>query len=368
MPHDKESKMGLYEKFREILDVHPSGAPKSKAFDEILRTLFAPEDLSLLVHMNFSPKPLGAIAAAAGVPAGKAGKRLEALADRALVFARKKGEESMFGLLPTIPGLFEFPFMKGSLTPELARLGKLWDEYHRDGLCESFAGNPTPVARVVPVEKSLDVLLRVHPYEEVKNLIEEADFAAAGECACRVSMRKCSKPTDTCLFFDAPARFLVERGYARKVSLEEARAILDRSEKAGLVHTSTNSADKAGFICNCCPCCCVILKGRTELNIPHPFTPSGFQAKIDADACTGCGICSDERCPMGAIAVDGDTAVLTEEKCIGCGLCVTGCPVEAVSLVRREAPPEVPSTNREMLEKVLTEKGKAGKFMKLMKS
>jgi len=360
--------MDLYEKLREILDVHPSGAPKSRAFDEILRILFTPEDVSLLIHMNFSPKPLTAIAGLAGVPVEEAGRKLEALAERALVFSRKKGEEVSYGLLPTVPGLFEFPFMRGVLTPELEKLGKLWDEYHHDGLCESFGGNPTPVARVVPVEKSLDVLLRVHPYEEVKNLIDGADFIAVGECACRVSTRRCDKPTDTCIFFKAPARFLVERKYARQVSSAEAHAVLDRSEKAGLVHTSSNSADKADFICNCCPCCCIILKGRTQMDLPHQFAPSGFRAKIDGDVCTGCGICSDERCPMGAITISGDIAVLTEEKCVGCGLCVTGCPVEAITLARRETPPEIPATGKEMLEKVLTEKGKAGRFLKLMKS
>ncbi len=360
--------MDVYEKLREILDLHPSGAPKSKTFDEIIRTLFTPEEAALLLHMNFAPKPVEAIAAAAGMTVEEADRMLASLADRVLVFGREKGGKRSYGLLPTIPGLFEFPFMKGEMTPEFEKLGKLWDDYHRDGLGAAFAGNPTPVARVVPVEKSLDAALRVHPYEEVKTLIDSVDFIGLGQCACRVTLHHCDKPTEMCLFFDAPARFLVEKKYARQITREEALAVLNRAEEEGLVHTSTNTADKAGFICNCCRCCCIILKGSTELHLPHPFAPSAFLAEVKAEECTGCGICADDRCPMDAIEMKDDIAVVTQEKCIGCGLCVTACPVEAIVLLRKSDPPEVPATGQELVGKVLTEKGKLKDFMRLMKS
>jgi electron transport complex protein RnfB len=360
--------MDVYEKLREILDVHPSGAPKSKALDEILRALFTPEEAALLLHMNFAPKPVEAIASSAGMAADEADRMLASLADRVLVFGREKGGKRSYGLLPTIPGLFEFPFMRGELTPELKKLGKLWNDYHREGLGEAFAGKPTAVARVVPVEKSVDAALRVHPYEEVKTLIDSVDFIGLGQCACRVSLHHCDKPTEMCLFFDAPARFLVEKKYAREITREEAHAVLNRAEEEGLVHTSTNSADRAGFICNCCRCCCIILKGATELHLPHPFAPSAFFAEVKAEECTGCGICADERCPMNAIEMKDDLAVVAPEKCIGCGLCVTACPVEAIVLARRSDAPEVPATGQEMLGKVLAEKGKLKDFARLMKS
>jgi Na+-translocating ferredoxin:NAD+ oxidoreductase subunit B len=360
--------MDVYEKLREILDMHPSGAPKSKVFDEILKTLFTPEEAALLLHMNYAPKPVEAIASSAGLAVEEADRMLASLADRVLVFGREKGGKRSYGLLPTIPGLFEFPFMRGEMTPELKKLGKLWHEYHRDGLLAAFYGNPTPVARVIPVEKSVDAGIKVHPYEEVKNLIDSVDFIGLGQCACRVIEHQCDKPTEMCLFFDAPARFLVEKKYARQITREEAHDVLNRAEEAGLVHTSTNSADKAGFICNCCRCCCLILKGRTEFNLPHPFMTSGFQAEVKAEECTGCGICADERCPMGAIEMRDDIAFVIQEKCIGCGLCATACPAEAIVLMRRSEQPEIPITGQELLGKVLTEKGKLTDFMRLMKS
>ena len=360
--------MDVYERLREILDAHPTGAPPSPVFDKILRILFTPPEAELLTHMNFSPKPVETIAAAAGAPVAEADRMLGALADKVLVFGREKNGKRSYGLLPAIPGLFEYPFMRGEMTPELVHLGKLWEDYHRDGLGESFAGSPTPVTRVVPVEKSVAAPLQVHPYEEVKKLIDSVDFISLGQCACRVTLKRCDKPTETCLFFDAPARFLVEKKYARQITRDEAYAVLERAEAEGLVHTSTNTADRVGFICNCCRCCCIILRGLTELNLPHAFAPSGFQAEVQADVCIGCGLCADDRCPVGAIGMKDDLAVVETVKCIGCGLCVTACPVEAISLVRRTAAPEIPATNQEMLGKLLTEKGKIERFTKLMKS
>ena len=168
------------------------------------------------------------------------------------------------------------------------------------------------------------------------------------------------------MIFGPMGEFLVQRKYARQVSKAQAIRILDLAEQSGLVHTSNNSKEKAGLICNCCPCCCTVLRGRTQLNHPHAFSPSRFEVKIDANACTGCGICADERCPMGAITLIDDSAVVELKQCIGCGLCVSGCPANALTLIQRESVPDIPPTFKELGFKVLTEKGKLEGFITLM--
>jgi Na+-translocating ferredoxin:NAD+ oxidoreductase subunit B len=358
--------MDIYEQLREILDAHPSTAPRGAAIGEILRLLFTPEEAALAVHMSFKPKNIKPLAEAAGMPEVDAETLLESMADTGVIFSKSKDGKKSYGLVPTIPGLFEFPFMKGGGTPVLDRLARLWEEYHHESLGAAFAGNPTPMMRVVAVEKSVTPEDRIHPYEEVKALIDGANYLALTHCACRVSVSKCDKPKEVCLIFDNMGEFLVERGFARQISKEEGVAVLDQAEAAGLVHTSNNSADKTSVICNCCPCCCTILRGRTELQHPHAFEPSRFEAYIQSDDCIACGVCAEERCPMRAIDITGEAAVVNAEACIGCGLCVSSCPTGAIALRDREVLPPVPATGQEMAMKVLQEKGRLDAFMKVM--
>lgn len=355
--------MEVYDKLRELLDASPAGAPASPTFDKILKILFTPEEAALATHLTLFPRSLATIAADSGLGTVETEKRLEAMADKAIIFCMEKGGEKLYSLLPTIPGLFEFPLMRGITNPTQEQLGTLWDEYHREALGASFAGNPTPIARVIPVEQSLEENTRVHPYEEIYALIESADFIGLAECACRVSIKACDKPTDVCLIFGTPGRFLVKRGFAREISRAEACAVLDRSEAAGLVHTSTNSYGKPSFICNCCPCCCTILTCRTQLGLKQAFAPSAFEARVDENACTGCGICAEERCPVKAMTIRDDQAVVDTAQCIGCGLCVTACPTQAIAMSRRAQACEVSATTQELGVQVLKEKGKLERYI-----
>jgi len=360
--------MDIYEELRKVLDAHPTGAPKSKFFDEILRLTFTPEEAAVAAKMCFSPRNVEQISAATGVEPKKLEEMLEAMANKMAIFSNEKGGKRLYGLIPTIPGLFEFPFMKGGGTPRLKKLGRLWEEYHHEAMGAAFGATSTPLTRVVTVEKALTSQNQAHPYEEVANIIKNAETIALAECACRASVNHCDKPRDVCLIFESPAKFLIARGYARGISKEEAMKVLDRSEKAGLVHTSNNSSDKAFLICNCCPCCCTILRGRSRLHLPHAFASSAFIPRVNPKDCNGCGICAEERCPMQAIEMRDDVAVILPDKCIGCGLCVTGCPSEAIVLENRPAPShEICSSSTEMGMKILQEKGKLEEYLEIMK-
>jgi len=50
---------------------------------------------------------------------------------------------------------------------------------------------------------------------------------------------------------------------------------------------------------------------------------------IDKETCTGCGICVDE-CPVDAIAMDAEQAVIDMAECIRCGVCHSICPQDSV--------------------------------------
>ena len=56
--------------------------------------------------------------------------------------------------------------------------------------------------------------------------------------------------------------------------------------------------------------------------------------------CTGCGTCVEE-CPVGAIAVEGETAAIDDDKCVRCGKCHEVCPAEAVRHDSERIPQQV---------------------------
>jgi ferredoxin len=176
-----------------------------------------------------------------------------------------------------------------------------------------------------------------------------------------------SNASNASFLFTCLAKFLAERNLARHVDKNEALDVLDKSEKAGLVHCSTNSKENAGVICNCCSCCCTLLRGRLEFGFPNTFSPSRFTAFSDSAKCTGCGTCKNKRCPAKAIELVDKKAVVDENKCIGCGLCVTECKTSAMKLNDRKTVSEIPNDAKELVFKVLKEKGKFDAFMKNLK-
>jgi electron transport complex protein RnfB len=100
------------------------------------------------------------------------------------------------------------------------------------------------------------------------------------------------------------------------------------------VHTVSNVTTGLGYVCNCCGCCCGILRGITEYGIAESVAYANYFAVIDPDLCVGCGTCID-RCQVDAILDRDGVSVVQVESCIGCGLCVTGCPENAAHLERK---------------------------------
>jgi ferredoxin len=283
------------------------------------------------------------------------------MADKGLVYAYEVRGRHFYMLLPIMPGLFEFPFMKhGRLDLPFERLSELWDAYYEGGMGAEIMGTETHLARVIPIQETVDAQQTILAYEEVVGYIERTKYISLQDCACRVAKGDCDAPLDVCLSLGYGAKFLSERGMGRLIERQEALAALERARQAGLVHVTSNTRDTVEFVCNCCPCCCGILGTVTRLGGPAANIASNHHAEVDVGACLGCGLCED-RCPVEAIAVY-EVASVDAARCIGCGVCVTHCPEGAPVLVRRQTIQQPPKDYRAWLMQVAAEKGREEAF------
>jgi electron transport complex protein RnfB len=353
-----------YVKLRELLDIHPCGCPEAPEIYEILAILYSKAEARVAGGMTFVPRPAEVIAGKTAMDPREVRTHLESLADKGLVYARDKEGERGYALFPIMPGVFEFPLMRGEHNETTERLACLWRAYF-PRLSQSFGSENMRFSRVIPIQEEVESVPGILTYEMLDRMIDAAKSVGIAHCACREANRKCDAPREACMLFDETCDFLVERGHGRYLSKEEMKRMLREFDEAGLVHQVNNAKDKLTFVCNCCPCCCGLLNAQLSFGNPHVFFGSGFIPQVDGDACNGCAICSEQRCPMGAIELIEEVASVDREKCIGCGLCVTGCPNQALGLVRRDAVPEPADTVRDMGIRILEDKGRMRDFLEL---
>jgi electron transport complex protein RnfB len=312
------------------LDRLPNGFPPTREGYEIalLRKIFSPEEAELVSHLGAAMEPVELVAERCGLPAGEVLHRLLRLAKRGLIWFTEREGKPRFRLAPFVVGIYEAQL--GSIDEEMARL---FEQYMAAGGAKGIMGPQPALHRVVPahgVVKSEWIL----PYDDVRLLLEGARSFRMSPCICRQEQRllgrTCRFSLDVCLSFSSrewPAGPGV-------IPREQALAVLDSCEEEGLVHTVSNIQQGVGYVCNCCGCCCGILRGITELGVEGSVAQANYVAVVDEAACQGCGVCR-ERCQVEAIVERNGLSAVQPQRCIGCGLCVTGCPHGAVRLLPR---------------------------------
>jgi len=316
-----------YHQLADALNKLPNGFPRLESGIEIriLKKIFEPEEAWLAGQLTRRMEPVDAIAERVGLPEREALRRLKSMRSRGLIWGDIHDGRRRFRLAPFIVGIYEANLER--IDQEFAQL---FEEYWAQGGAKGLMSPQPALHRVVPAQDTASVEW-ILPYDDVRVLLEAAQTFGVRDCICRVQRHEigkaCDAPVHNCLWF-AP---MVLPGAPGTISKEEALAILDEAEEAALVHSVSNVERGVWYVCNCCGCCCGILRGLNELGVEGSVAAANYYAVIDPDACTGCGICID-RCQVGAISDDGGVSVVDRARCIGCGLCVTGCPDDAAHL------------------------------------
>ena len=354
---DKE----LRERLADALSMRGGAIPTVKCdeFYALMEEIFTPEEAEFTVTMPFGPSSVERIAEAAGKSPAETEDLLERMANKGLVFVSQKGEGVSYSLMPLLPGIFEFQFMKGEKTDRDKKMARLFADYFnamRKTPSSKVKAPSVPFARVIPIDKEVKAGIDIFPYEQISQYIQNSEQITVSTCYCRhhgeLLGNPCDKPKEVCFSFGPNAKFVAERGFGRPVSKDEAQALMDAAEEAGLVHCSSNTSKYIDFVCNCCICHCGILRSMKDATSNAVGANSNYIIEVNKDECTGCETCL-ERCPMEALSMVDDVVEADLSKCIGCGLCVYTCPSEALVLADRAERRPPPATHRELVTSMI---------------
>ena len=337
-----------YRALQKLFARHPIGAPDTGTFIEILKFCYEPEEAHLAAHMTWDLEPEEVIAKRAGMSLDEAARLLTTMASKFFIRGVKRPDGVRVFRLPYImPGLLEMPFAVRQPSPDLDRLGDLWEKYFVEAWGRELHSGSIQVGRALPaIEAPKDQVL---PYEDALDVVQKASFVSLLPCVCRQAARNCDDPLDVCMvlgqgFYGGdvagqpvldPTQ-MVSIPRIRRVSVDEAVETLKLAANAGLVHTTMNVKGDSWLICNCCSHACHGLRGITQLDIPHAVAPSSYWAVVDEDLCNGCWACVD-RCQVDAIEINEDmVAEIDYERCLGCGICTFVCAPKALRLEKRD--------------------------------
>ena len=318
----------VFDQLADALDRLPNGFPRtdSGVEIEILKRIFTREEAEIAGQLGREMEHYLNIATRLGLDPKAAKATLSEMAKKDLLWSSEVDGTPHFRLAPWIVGIYEA--QKHRMDHEFAHL---IEEYFQEG---GMAGlmQPLPsIHRVVPAQSAVKFEW-ILPYDDVKAIINSSKTFHETQCICRKQQeqigRKCDFPSGLCLSFSSRER----PPRPGDISKEEALAVLDKAEEIGLVHTVSNVMEGLSYVCNCCGCCCGILRGVAEFGIENSVAQANYHGVIDEAECNGCGVC-EKRCHVGAVSVVDGLAVIDKESCIGCGLCVTGCPTGAAGLV-----------------------------------
>lgn len=353
------------------LNSYPVGLPDAPEIREFLEIFLTPDEALLASLFPIKEALTEEMAARAGWDVAKTKATLEKMAEKGTVIDFKLNDQSEFWFLtPSIIGFIEFSLMKVHQGLPMKKLAELLHAYEHNVLWKEVFGSKTQITRAL-VEHDVPVSSEVMTHEQVATVIRAAGGGGVQTCFCRHQASLLGNPCKvadhegTCISLGKASSFTIRRGFGRAATADELIELTRKLGKKGLIHVTDNIRNNPSFICNCCGCCCGLLKGIVEKNIPHAISPTPFILAVDPEKCDGCGACV-KKCQIGAVKLVRDKAVVDEKNCLGCGSCIKFCSKDALILNRRKKAPKLPVNMAMRFMKIAYEKGRLVKVLPQM--
>ena len=346
-----------YETLMTILDF--SGSKRLRA---VMENMMTPDEAEMVAALPGTPQE---VADKTGMDVGRVTEALDTLFYRGVVLPRGDFKRREYFRFARSIGQFHDAAMASQLldVEKDKEFFKLWFDFVIHEMYPRFGQNMKEgkhhMQRIVPAYRAIKDLPGVLPYENFPEMLKAQEIIAVAPCSCRLCTdsvgEKCSVHDEVhdfaCIQFARGAEYVATRGSGNLLTIEEALALNDRVEEAGLLHLWANSSDMVGTktSCQCCRDCCMdaVPAEQIGMDMSSAWQKSRYEAFVNQDDCNGCQICVD-RCLFDAIEMvkpEGSKklkAVVDPEKCWGCGVCVLGCKPEALKMKVVRPPEHIP--------------------------
>jgi ferredoxin len=321
----------------EILDKIPNGYSFTEdgTHLKLLKKIFTPVEANIACKLTLSGKSVNDLVSDIDLLASELTNILEIMHKKGQIRAwtRRDGLRK-YALMPFVVGIYE-----EQLTRMDKELAQLTEDHLEKGDKNGLLDTKPAIFKVLPINKEIQTELEIFPYENAESLIENAKSWGIRECICKIQQEHlgniCSYPKTVCISFAQRENAFNQNDLSKPITKDEALKYLWEAEEAGLVHCSMNVKEQQNYICNCCNCCCGVLRGLTKYNRPHAFVNSNYVIHVNDEDCIGCETCID-RCQFDALSIHDEISTVNTDKCIGCGVCAVTCTEDALHLISRE--------------------------------
>ncbi len=298
---------------------------------KVLKWIFTEEEATIAYQMKLIPETPEKIA--------KRTKMNIEYINKMLPIMDKKGQiisyrgKTKYGLMPFVVGIYE-----EQLDRMDAEFAKLTEEYFKESKFTELFGSKPEIFKIIPVNKVISTEISIFPYQDAEEIVNNANSWGVRECICKKQQELlengCEYSKNVCISLSRKNNAFTDETISKPISKERAVLLLREAEEEGLIHSTMNVETGHGYICNCCSCCCGVLRGLTEYDQPNAFVNSDYIIEVTNDDCIACEICVD-RCQFEALTVN-DFCEVDLGKCVGCGVCAVTCDEGALMLIPRD--------------------------------
>lgn len=324
-----------YERLAEVLNKIPNGFSiiEDGTHLKVLQWIFTSEEADLTSKMKLRGETPEELSTRLGIPLEGLKEKLEIMVEKGQIRKYTSHNVTKYHLMPFVVGVLEDQVHR--MDEEFAQLVE--DYLQKSGYPELFGTQPA-IHRVIPINRVIKPELTIHPYQVAEQIVENAQSWGVRDCICRKHQEllgnRCEYTKNVCMQFSSRPDAFANSIRTKPITRENAIELLKQTEEEGLIHNSMNVQQGINYFCNCCGCCCGVIRGLTEWDQPSAFVNSNYQIDVDDDLCIACGDCED-RCHFQALEVE-DTCIVDLKKCVGCGVCAIVCEEGALALVDRD--------------------------------